>query len=71
MKTIFNDHRDAYIAHLSQEVQELKSFVVKLQEQQDSFDKYVAIAQVLRFTVGFGFVPFTFNKIKDAIGRAK
>lgn len=62
--TQFTDPRDAHLARLTTQVQELNKLVVDLSEQQDSFDRYVALAQILRFTVGFGWVSFIIKSLK-------
>ena len=64
MRNQFNNPQDAALADLFSRVQAQNELIVDMKKQMDSFDRYVALAEVLRFTVGFGWLPFLLKKLK-------
>ena len=60
--TQFSDPRDAHLARLSTQVNQLQLDVENLRRQQQQFDRYVALAQLLRLTLGFGWVRLILKK---------
>ena len=62
--TQFNDPRDHAIAELYKQNAELRKFVTEMRHEMDAFDRYVALAQALKFTIGFGWVTYLIQKLR-------